>query len=160
MCVLNTQICVCGSFILSSTTRQTSKKPSYDSPCSIKCFSIYLNCRKYFTDKCLTSLSVHSRMLSLSHTNILLRFTKRWCIEKQCVQGWVEIRGEKANFRGNVLHHSNEPITTFLHPIKSLAPFPTFMTLRGQHTSSFATVNLCFSLYLPVYPTVSRARSL
>lgn len=95
-----------------------------------------------------TSVLVGAFWYSLSHTHahILLQFTKQWCIEKQRVRGWVEIGGEKANCRGNVLHHSNEPITTFLHSIKSLAPFSTFMTLRGQHTSSFSTVNLGFSL--------------
>lgn len=29
---------------------------------------------------------------------------------------------KEANSGGDVLHHSNEPITTFLHPIKPLAP--------------------------------------
>lgn len=75
-----------------------------------------------------------------------------WCSDaykssvckEQCEM--VAVRGEKANCCGNVLHHSNEPITTFLHPIKPLAPLTTFMTPRGQRTSSFSSATHFLSL--------------
>ena len=115
------------------------------SPCSIKCFSVYLNCRRYFTGKCLAfTVAVHTHThthTSAAHGAVVHR--KVACARKG--------GGEKANCRGNVLHHSNEPITTFLHPIKSLAPFTTSMTLRRQHTSSFSSMTVCFSLYLHVF---------
>lgn len=50
--------------------------------------------------------------------------------------------GEKANCHATALHHSNEPITVFLHPIKSVASFATFMTLGRQHTTVPFSINL------------------
>lgn len=74
---------------------------------------------------------------------------------------------EKANCCSNVLHHSNEPITTFLHPIKRLAPLATFMTLGGQNTSSLSSAtqvspSICMSSMscLPVIKMKFRHSSL
>lgn len=60
--------------------------------------------------------------------------------------------GEKANCHATALHHSNEPITVFLHPIKSVASFATFMTLGRQHTTVPFSINLsipstCLSVF-------------
>lgn len=61
------------------------KRRAMLSPCSTKCFSVYLNGRRCFTGKCLTftvlvCISSHSHTHTHKHTP--LQFIEQWCIEK------------------------------------------------------------------------------